>query len=74
MIDSIFSTALNSIHLASQKALTRAENISKADSLETTNLVDNIIGLNEAKTQVQASAKIIKVDKEMTDYLLDIIA
>ena len=74
MIDSIFSTALNSIHLASKKALTHAEHISKIDSLETTNLVDNIIGLNEAKTQVQASAKIIKVDKEMTDYLLDIIA
>jgi hypothetical protein len=77
MIDSILSTAMNSINQATEKAYNNAQSISDATSPEYMNddaLVTGIIGLKESETQVKASAKLIKVSQEMNDCILDIMA
>ena len=74
MIDPILNTALNSINLASEKALGHANNISNLDNSTTSELANDIIGLKEAELQVKASTKVVKVANEMNDALLDILA
>ncbi len=72
MVDSIYNIALNSINIASTKANSYAQNLSNFN--ENTDIVSDIIGMNNSKRQVQASAELIKVTQNMQNTILDIFA
>lgn len=75
MINSVYSTSLQSMQRASSGIAREARNISSGfNGNPPKDIVNSAVSMIQDKHQFVASAKLIKVADDMTGHLLDIIA
>lgn len=75
MSNTITSTALSGIYDAYKRINERTERISQfAFAEDDTSLVSDLVGLKTDIYTVKANSKVIAVDKELTNSILDILA
>lgn len=78
MGNNIISTGLAGLQAGLARAAKEAENLSKITTFDGTNPnsdpVDSIVAMKTSLQQAKASAKVIKVGKDLDDTVLNILA